>query len=256
MAFTTLLSGYGALGSAISASGVLTELSGNGYARPAVTLSYDPVAGVIAYSGADFSFTGGSTAAIVFAVYDASSGGNLALYWTVPTFTMAAGVSLNLPAGTVALVKQAATQVTPALLPLEPSGVFQLGNLTGTTTAVYSGAPPFALSAAGAWSAVPPLTVLTYAATVTPNAATGGPRFSVTLTGNLTLDVPSSPVAGTEYIFELIQDGTGSRTLTLGTGFKSAGGAPTLSTAASAIDVYRAVYDGTTFLGVLSKAYA
>jgi hypothetical protein len=58
----------------------------------------------------------------------------------------------------------------------------------------------------------------------------------------------------------ITQDGTGSRTATFGTdgstAVKFAGGTPTLSTAASAIDVVTIFNDGTNYLGNLASAYA
>jgi hypothetical protein len=244
----TLLSGYAALLSAISANGTPTELAvSNGYARQAVTVYYDATTGNMLYSGVDFGpGTGTWTAAVALGIYDASSGGNLALSWPV-SFTGASGTSFNVPGGGI----QSATHKALATVTLP-------GTVLGTNSGVNvtTGPVPLTLSSANAWSGAPPLSVLTYAATVTPNAATSGPRWTMTLTGNLTLSIPTNPVAGQEYVWEFIQDGTGSRTLSLGTGFKTAGGAPALSTAAASIDLYRAVYDGTTFMGVLSKAYA
>ena len=59
----------------------------------------------------------------------------------------------------------------------------------------------------------------------------------VSLTGNATLANPSTEVAGQSGSIFVEQDGTGSRTLAYGTQFKWAGGtAPTLSTAANAVD--------------------
>lgn len=61
--------------------------------------------------------------------------------------------------------------------------------------------------------------------------------FDRTLTGNVTLNNPSNVVVGQKGTIVLRQDGTGGRTLALGSSWKSAGGiAPTLSTTASAID--------------------
>ena len=63
-------------------------------------------------------------------------------------------------------------------------------------------------------------------------------NFVLTLTGNVTLANPSTESVGQAGVFVFIQDGTGSRTLSLGTDYETAGGAGiTLSTAASAVDV-------------------
>ena len=63
-------------------------------------------------------------------------------------------------------------------------------------------------------------------------------NFILTFTGNVTLVNPSTETVGQSGIIVCIQDGTGSRTLTLGTDYESpAGGGITLSTAANAVDL-------------------
>jgi len=64
-----------------------------------------------------------------------------------------------------------------------------------------------------------------------------GQNFAVQLAGNRTLDNPTNCVPGQTGSIFVIQDGTGSRTLSFGTNYKFPGGtAPTLSTGASAAD--------------------
>lgn len=71
-------------------------------------------------------------------------------------------------------------------------------------------------------------------------------KHALTLGGATTL-VFSNLRAGAEYILELIQDGTGSRTVTWPTEAKFAGGAaPTLTTTAGKTDVLRGFSDGTS----------
>ena len=63
-------------------------------------------------------------------------------------------------------------------------------------------------------------------------------NFVLTLTGNVTLANPTTEKVGQSGFIVCIQDGTGSRTLTLGTDYESVGGSGiTLSTAASATDI-------------------
>ena len=63
-------------------------------------------------------------------------------------------------------------------------------------------------------------------------------NFVLTLTGDVTLANPSTEKVGQSGFIVFIQDGTGGRSLTLGTDYESAGGAGiTLSTAASATDI-------------------
>jgi hypothetical protein len=59
---------------------------------------------------------------------------------------------------------------------------------------------------------------LTDAATIATNASLGN-HFRVTLGGNRTLGNPTNPTDGQKVIWELIQDATGSRTITLGNAF-------------------------------------
>jgi len=62
-------------------------------------------------------------------------------------------------------------------------------------------------------------------------------NFTVTLGGNRTLENPTNIDAGQTGSIMVIQDGTGSRTLSYGSYWKFAGGtAPTLSTVSAAVD--------------------
>ena len=78
---------------------------------------------------------------------------------------------------------------------------------------------------------------LTDGASIDWNMATGY-NAKVTLAGNRTLNAPSNPHVGLCSVLEVIQDGTGSRTLTWNSCYDfGAGGSPTLSTAAGARDI-------------------
>ena len=80
------------------------------------------------------------------------------------------------------------------------------------------------------------VTTLTDAANISIDLADSN-NFQVTLAGNRTLDNPSNCTAGQSGSIFIVQDGTGSRTLAYGSYYDFAGGtAPTLSTAASAVD--------------------
>jgi hypothetical protein len=77
---------------------------------------------------------------------------------------------------------------------------------------------------------------LTDGATITPDFDSNQ-NFSVTLAGNRTLANPTNIDAGQTGSIFITQDGTGSRTLSFGSDWDFAGGtAPTLSTAAGAVD--------------------
>jgi hypothetical protein len=80
------------------------------------------------------------------------------------------------------------------------------------------------------------ITTLTDGATITPDFAATN-NYTVTLGGNRTLANPSNLTAGQSGSIFIVQDGTGSRTLAYGSQYDFAGGtAPTLSTAANAVD--------------------
>ena len=71
-----------------------------------------------------------------------------------------------------------------------------------------------------------------------------------TMTGNGTLTL-SGGVAGGIYTVEVLQDGTGGRTVAWNGATWSGGVAPAATTAANRKDVYTFYFDGTAYLGVL-----
>jgi hypothetical protein len=84
-------------------------------------------------------------------------------------------------------------------------------------------------------------------------------NFVLTLTGNTTLTNPSTENVGQSGFIAFIQDGTGGRTITLGTDYETAGGAGiTLTTAASTTDLvpYVVVAANRILLGQPQKAFS
>ena len=84
-------------------------------------------------------------------------------------------------------------------------------------------------------------------------------NFVLTLTGNVTLANPTTEVVGQSGFITLIQDGTGSRTVSLGTDYETAAGAGlTLTATASATDIvpYVVVAAGRILLGTPQLAFA
>ena len=80
---------------------------------------------------------------------------------------------------------------------------------------------------------------------LTPNCSTGN-VFRYVFSGNATMNAPTAPRSGQTLVFHLIQ-GSGSNTMAWNSVFKFAGSsAPTLSTAASAVDVLAFNYDNTS----------
>jgi hypothetical protein len=96
----------------------------------------------------------------------------------------------------------------------------------------------------------PARAVLADGATVTVDASLGGQQ-EVTLGGNRTVAF-ANWVDGDEVKFDVIQDGTGSRTLTWPTVRWAGGSAPTLTTAAGKIDTVVLRRRGTEYLGYLA----
>ena len=77
-------------------------------------------------------------------------------------------------------------------------------------------------------------------------------NFVLTLTGNVTLDNPSTEAVGQSGFIVFIQDATGGRTVSLGTDYETAGGSGlTLSSAASTTDIvpYIVAASGRILLG-------
>ena len=84
-------------------------------------------------------------------------------------------------------------------------------------------------------------------------------NFVLTMTGNVALVNPTTETVGQSGFLVLIQDGTGGRTLSLGTDYETAGAAGiTLSTTASATDAvpYIVASSGRILLGAPQLAFA
>jgi hypothetical protein len=84
-------------------------------------------------------------------------------------------------------------------------------------------------------------------------------NFVLTLTGNVTLANPSTEAVGQSGFIAFIQDGTGSRTVSLGTDYETAGAAGlTLTSTASATDLvpYLVVASNRILLGTPQLAFA
>jgi len=82
---------------------------------------------------------------------------------------------------------------------------------------------------------------------------------TVTLGGNRTLAL-TNPQTGGNYVLRIVQDATGGRTLTLGSGctwkvINGGGGTITLTAAANAVDILAFYYDGTNCYATLGANY-
>lgn len=165
--------------------------------------------------------------------------------------------------GTIATADIGDNQVTLAKIQ-EISTATLLGRATGgtgdvevlsatTAGAVLTGGGVAREQDVNTWSAQQsiPVTTLTDGANISWNLNNGN-TAQVTLGGNRTLDNPTNMVNGGTYILKVTQDGTGSRTLSYGANYLWANGgtAPTLSTAAGAVDILTFYSDGTNMYGV------
>ena len=109
--------------------------------------------------------------------------------------------------------------------------------------------------------------IANYASTLTDTTNSGNVtldfgadnNFVLTLTGNVTLVNPTTEDVGQSGFIVFIQDSTGSRTVSLGTDYETAGGnGLTLSTAASATDIvpYIVVASNRILLGAPQRNFS
>jgi hypothetical protein len=247
---------YLAIGSAFSA-GVLTELSGNGYARASASATFDNVGTVMTIQGAEFGpATGTWTAGTTLALFDASSGGNLLFAIPLATPALTSGQSYSVPSfvmdfNTFPLTVGSgfATQATVG---------FILGGAFANAV-IYTGVVKVVLSSTGTLIASTGILTLTDGATIAYNVALAS-YATVTLGATGRTLTMSGGVQGQVVVLEVVQDATGSRTVTTWTNVTwAAGTAPTLTTTASATDVLRFTYNATAgkFRGeTVGKAFA
>lgn len=172
-------------------------------------------------------------------------------------------------ATTFANLKQAASTTATGVVELATDAETQTGtdtaraitpaNLTAkeaTTTHYRANTADRILTTDIVWSSMAEVT-LTDAATITWDMSTGI-DFVVTLAGNRTLGNPTNTKVGQRGRIRVVQDGTGSRTLTKSSNHKTVGGAAlTLSTAAASVDyIDYDVVSSTNIRLSLSKAWS
>jgi len=163
-------------------------------------------------------------------------------------------VSLSAPttlASDLALTLPSADGTSGQFLSTNGSGIlsFASGGVTGVSTSatgtVLTLSDSNILFGKGGYFAE---ATLTDGATVTWNASTQQ-VCKLTLGGNRTLSAPTNGVTGQFVSLLVIQDGTGSRTLTWNSAYEFASDtAPTLTTTASLGDLFTFRYNGTKWL--------
>jgi hypothetical protein len=94
-----------------------------------------------------------------------------------------------------------------------------------------------------------PWVTITYGATITPDLSLGTNQ-QCTLTGNVTVAIPTGATDGQPFVLWLIQDATGGRGITFASGYKT-GGVSGYQEALTAVCIY-AVMVGTTDARVIS----
>ena len=119
----------------------------------------------------------------------------------------------------------------------------QGGNVNLTTSDITEGTNQY-FTAVRARNAIANTATLTDAATIAVDASQGY-NFSVTLGGNRTLGNPTNAVDGQKMLFRIKQDGTGNRTLALGTKYRFGADivSITLSTQANKSDYLGVIYN-------------
>ena len=175
--------------------------------------------------------------------------GAVAITHAGATLNIGGGASVTTTAGQLGLaIYEGSSLWNLWLFPAGPAAAADVS--TGTDTAKFLNSKVVFDAAA--------MVSVAYAATITLDLTTGLNFEIAALTGNLTLANPSAGMTpGRSGSIGLLQDGTGSRTLTLGSQWKHVGGAPALSTAASTQDtLFYEVIDSTHIRCSLAKAFA
>ena len=116
------------------------------------------------------------------------------------------------------------------------------GNLTGAaSTAAVLGINTTSLNSTKFYvsgNSASNVVAISTASTITIDMSTGN-NFTVILDGNYTLGNPTNTTVGQSGVLYIVQDGTGSRTLGLGTHWHfPAGSAPILTTTGGSVDVF------------------
>lgn len=142
-------------------------------------------------------------------------------------------------------------------------------NSTGTVTITVSGGSSLTVAAGTGINVVTANNTATVTNTFTETVYTGGNVSGTltpnrnngtiqkyTLTGNITLNLPTNMSAGQSLTLILTQDSTGSRILNANVGYLFASGFQTLSTASGSIDMMNIFSDGSTYYTTLTVDYS
>ena len=234
-AITWITSGFGVANAAYGQANTLAT-SANAYAA-AVGVSANAYAVTVGTSGNAFA-TAIGTAGNAYAVTVGTSGNN---------YAATVGTSSNNYAGVMANSVNTYTSATYSTLT-------QFGSVFGVANGAFDKANAAATAASPTFTGTVNVNANTAFQTLTDGVTISwdvslGQIATVTLAGNRTVAAPTNLKVGT-YILHVIQDATGSRTLTWNSVFKwPAATAPTLTTTANARDVFSFICDGTNLYG-------
>lgn len=185
-----------------------------------------------------------------------------ALYAFEPNFANTGAVTVNINSlGAYAIVRDDGSALTTGDI-LTTGRVYMTYDLANTQYILLNPATriplPITQGGTGGITAAAGLTALGLDFSISTLTYGAAPAWAVntdpigrlTLTGSIaTLAAPTGGVAGETYTLIVAQDGVGSHTMLWNAAYVFSGGVtPTLSTAASAKDVFTVFYDGTEYL--------
>lgn len=234
---------------AISSAGVISK------AQPA----FSNISGIATATQGGTGVSNSSTITLGGAISTANSlttSGNFAL-----TLTTTAGTNVTFPTtGTLATLAGSESLTNKKLGSLTTNGFVKTsggdGTLSVDTGAYITASSSNTLTNKISTNMPETQQTLTDGATVSWDTNSGG-SAKVTLGGNRTLSNPTNTQNGAIYVLEVIQDGTGSRTLSYGTNFVwPAGTAPTLTTTLNKRDLLTFYCSNSKLYGISTLNYA
>ncbi len=176
-------------------------------------------------------------------------------YTVINTATVSAGTSITMKtaAGSGYNIAAASNQHVVcdgvSVVGLNLAGMDEADNsayVQVSNDSTITGAKTFSSATTFTGPVVSPIVTLTDAASVAMDLSTGN-HFELTLGGNRTLSYPSNGSVGQVGHIYLIQDGTGSRTLSYNNSWKfPSGTAPTLTTSINSVDMLCFAYRNTS----------
>lgn len=251
--------GTGAFGGALSTIGAVTFGDGSALSCGALPSGANTLGAAASFSSRQYTYTGANSATTAQVVWhgdatfsDASAGVVTDLFnenWSSGPIVAGALTAGRIHTLGVQDATSSTTSITGAVVVAATYG-------TNATSVGIGGGNVYAGGVMSAAAQAQTIFALTDAATVAWNMASGA-NASLTIGGNRTLGAPTGTTNGVAGVIVITQDGTGTRTLAYNSVWKFQGGvAPTLSTAAGAIDILAFyIVDSTHINANLTKDY-